>query len=127
MQVILIVGVGGFVGAVMRYLVAGWVQDLFRSLSFPYGIVAVNVIGCLLIGVVAGLAESRSFLTPEVRALVIVGLLGGFTTFSAFSYESFELLRNGQSIVAFSNIFISIAVGLVAVWVGYYASQAAYP
>ncbi|MDA0265182.1 MAG: fluoride efflux transporter CrcB [Chloroflexi bacterium] len=109
----------------MRYLVTGWVQDLFRSLSFPYGIFAVNIIGCLLIGVVAGLSESRNFLTPEVRGLVIVGLLGGFTTFSALSYESFELLRSGQAITAFANIFLSVAVGLVAVWVGYSAAQAA--
>lgn len=125
MQLILLVGLGGFVGAVMRYLVTGWVQDLFHSASFPYGIFTVNIIGCLVIGVLAGVSESRNFLGPEVRALVIVGLLGGFTTFSAFGYESFELLRNGQSAAAFSNMFLQVAVGVAAVWVGYSVSQAA--
>jgi len=124
-QLILLVGLGGFVGAVMRYLVTGWVQDLFYGASFPYGIFTVNILGCLVIGALAGVSESRNFLGPEVRALVIVGLLGGFTTFSAFGYESFELLRNGQSVAAFSNMFIQVAVGLAAVWVGYSVTQAA--
>jgi len=120
---ILLVGIGGFFGAVMRYLVSGWVQDILSNPSFPYGTLTVNVTGCLLIGLLAGLSENRNLLGPETRALVLIGVLGGFTTFSAFSYESLELLRAGESMAAFSNVGLQVCLGLAAVWVGYSASQ----
>ncbi len=123
MLLILLVGIGGFFGAVMRYLVSGWVQDIFSNPSFPYGTLTVNVTGCLLIGLLAGLSENRNLLGPETRALVLIGVLGGFTTFSAFSYESLELLRAGESMAAFSNVGLQVCLGLAAVWVGYSASQ----
>ena len=123
MLLILLVGIGGFFGAVMRYLVSGWVQDIFSTPSFPYGTLTVNVTGCLLIGLLAGLSENRNLLGPETRALVLIGVLGGFTTFSAFSYESLELLRAGESMAAFSNVGLQVCLGLAAVWVGYSASQ----
>jgi len=120
---ILLVGIGGFFGAVMRYLVAGWVQDGLRTLSLPYGTLTVNVVGCLLIGLLAGLSENRNFLGPETRALLLIGVLGGFTTFSTFSYETFQLLRDGESLAAFSNVGLQVVLGLAAVWAGYSASQ----
>ena len=123
MLLILLVGIGGFFGAVMRYLVSGWVQDIFSNPSFPYGTLTVNVTGCLLIGLLAGLSENRNLLGTETRALVLIGVLGGFTTFSAFSYESLELLRAGESMAAFSNVGLQVCLGLAAVWVGYSASQ----
>ena len=123
MLLILLVGIGGFFGAVMRYLVTEWFQDIFRAFSLPYGTITVNITGCLLIGLLAGLSENRNLLSPETRALLLVGVLGGFTTFSAFSYETVELLKAGESIAAFSNVGLQVCLGLAAVWVGYSTSQ----
>jgi len=119
----LFVGVGGFIGAILRYLVTNWVQDTLHTLSLPYGTLTVNMVGCLLIGLLAGLTESRNLLGPETRALILVGVLGGFTTFSTFGYETIQLLRDGESLAAFSNVGLQICLGLVAVWIGYSASQ----
>ena len=124
MLLILLVGAGGFFGAVMRYLVSGWAQEVFRGLSLPYGTMTVNITGCLLIGLLAGLSENRNLLGPETRALVLVGVLGGFTTFSAFSYETVELLKAGESLAAFSNVGLQVCLGLAAVWVGHSIAQA---
>ena len=123
MLIILFVGVGGFIGAILRYLVTNWVQDTLHTLSLPYGTLTVNMVGCLLIGLLAGLTESRNLLGPETRALILVGVLGGFTTFSTFGYETIQLLRDGESLAAFSNVGLQICLGLVAVWIGYSASQ----
>ena len=122
---ILLVGVGGFFGAVMRYVVTNWVQDFFHVLSLPYGTLTVNLLGCLIIGVLGGLSESRNLLNQEARALLFIGVLGGFTTFSTFGYETVQLLRDGQSLAAFSNIGLQVCMGLVAVWIGYSISQTA--
>ncbi len=123
MLIILFVGVGGFIGAILRYLVTNWVQEILHTLSLPYGTLAVNMVGCLLIGLLAGLTESRNLLGPETRALILVGVLGGFTTFSTFGYETVQLLRDGESLAAFSNVGLQLCLGLVAVWIGYSASQ----
>ena len=123
MLIILFVGVGGFIGAILRYLVTNWVQDTLHTLSLPYGTLTVNMVGCLLIGLLAGLTESRNLLGPETRALILVGVLGGFTTFSTFGYETIQLIRDGESLAAFSNVGLQLCLGLVAVWIGYSASQ----
>ena len=120
---ILLIGAGGFLGAVMRYLVTNWVQNFFHTLSLPYGTLTVNITGCLLIGLLAGFSENRSMLSPEVRGLLLIGVLGGFTTFSTFGYETVQLLRDGESLAAFSNIGLQVCLGLAAVWIGYSASQ----
>ena len=120
---ILLVGVGGFVGAVMRYAVTNWVQYTLHTSTLPYGTLTVNVIGCLVIGLLGGLSESRNLLTAETRALLLIGVLGGFTTYSTFGYETVQLLRDGESLTAFSNIGLQICLGLVAVWIGYSVSQ----
>ena len=125
MLLILLVGVGGFFGAVMRYVVTNWVQDFFHVLSLPYGTLTVNLLGCLIIGLLGGLSESRNLLNQEARALLFIGVLGGFTTFSTFGYETVQLLRDGQSLAAFSNIGLQVCMGLVAVWIGYSISQTA--
>ena len=125
MILILLVGVGGFFGAVMRYVVTNWVQDFFHDLSLPYGTLTVNLLGCLIIGLLGGLSESRNLLNQEARALLFIGVLGGFTTFSTFGYETVQLLRDGQSLAAFSNIGLQVCMGLVAVWIGYSISQTA--
>lgn len=118
MMIVVLVGAGGMVGAISRYLVGGWVHDLLGDPSFPYGTLTVNILGCLLIGLLAGLAESRHLFGAETRAFLLIGLLGGFTTFSAFGLETVNLVRDGELLSAFSNVGLQVVVGLTAVWVG---------
>lgn len=110
-------GIGGFVGSVLRYSVSGWVQDLSRSIAFPYGTLAVNLIGCLTIGFLSQLAETRGVFTAETRTLVFVGVLGGFTTFSAFGNETINLWREGETGLALINVAAHLVLCLGAVWV----------
>jgi CrcB protein len=111
-------GIGGFVGSILRYSVSGLVQDLSRSIDFPYGTLAVNFLGCLAIGFLSQLAESRGYFTAETRTLVFIGVLGGFTTFSAFSNETINLWRAGESLLASLNIGAHLVLCLGAVWAG---------
>jgi fluoride exporter len=110
-------GIGGFVGSILRYSVSGFVQDLSRSIDFPYGTLAVNFLGCLAIGFLSQLAESRGYFTAETRTLVFVGLLGGFTTFSAFSNETINLWRESQTLLASLNVAAHLVLCLGAVWI----------
>ncbi|MDH5805152.1 MAG: fluoride efflux transporter CrcB [Gemmatimonadota bacterium] len=114
----LLVGTGGFLGSVLRYSVSGAVYRLFPETTFPWGTLAVNVIGCGLIGALAGLTETRQLMGPEVRLLVIVGVLGGFTTFSTFGYETINLLKAGGGVAALGNVALHITTCLTAVWIG---------
>ena len=100
-------------------------QDFLHILSLPAGTLTVNILGCLFIGLLGGLSESRNLLSQEARALLLIGVLGGFTTFSTFGYETVQLLRDGQSLAAFSNIGLQVCLGLAAVWIGYSISQTA--
>lgn len=115
---LLLVGAGGFLGSILRYLASGWVQRWLQTASFPFGTLAVNVLGCLVIGFLSQLADARGVFTPETRALVFVGVLGGFTTFSTFSNETFNLLRDNEVIPALANLSAHIVLGLGAVWLG---------
>ena len=101
----------------MRYSVSGFVQGWSRSIDFPYGTLAVNLIGCLAIGFLSQLAESRGYFTAETRTLVFIGVLGGFTTFSAFSNETMNLWREGESLLAVVNIVAHLVLCLGAVWI----------
>ena len=94
---ILLVGVGSFVGGVLRYGLSTWVHRALDNPWFPYETLAVNGSGCLVIGFLAGLAESRAAITPEARLFLFVGILGGFTTFSSFALETFSLARDTQN------------------------------
>lgn len=116
---ILLVALGGALGSVARFLLASFVQRVGNGSFYPYGTITVNILGCLVIGLLAGMNETRGMLTAEVRAFLMIGILGGFTTFSTFGYESFQLLRDGQAVVATVNILIQVLVGLGAVWVGF--------
>ncbi len=118
MQRILIIGIGGFIGAIMRYAVSGWVQSWSGSVQFPYGTLAVNGIGCLLIGFLSYLAETRGFITPELRSFLVVGILGAFTTFSTFSNETVNLLRDSENLLSLMNVAAHLLIGLSAVWIG---------
>lgn len=118
MRAILWVGTGGFVGSVLRYLISGWLFRWFDKPWFPVGTLAVNLLGCLAIGWFGAFAEQRRLFDPELRLFVVVGILGGFTTFSAFAYESSALLQDGRWAGALWNIGLQVIVGLFAVWLG---------
>ena len=115
---ILLVGFGGFIGSILRYLASGYIQQASKSVGFPYGTLVVNVIGCFVIGFLAQLAETRGFLTTESRLFVFVGILGGFTTFSSFGNETLNLARDSQMMSALANIGANVIIGLFAVWLG---------
>jgi len=115
---ILLVGTGGFLGSVLRYLLGGWVHRVLNNPWFPYGTPAANILGCLLIGFFGGLAEERQIFNPEARLFFLLGVLGGFTTFSSFAYETSALANDGQFIAASINVGLQILLGLVAVWTG---------
>jgi fluoride exporter len=116
MQTIL-VGIGGFIGAVARYWLGNAVQN-GRAGVFPLGTLVVNVVGCLAIGALMQLVEVRNTLTPDVRAMLGAGLLGGFTTFSAFANETVNAWRGGDVATATLNVVLSVASCLLAVWLG---------
>ncbi|MBD3616576.1 MAG: fluoride efflux transporter CrcB [Gracilimonas sp.] len=113
------VGSGGFIGAVSRYLLSLFTQSQFSGSAFPYGTLVVNLLGCLLIGLVTGLFELKSWAHPEIRLFIFVGILGGFTTFSTFSHESFLLFENGKLLLSLLNLGIQVIFGLAFVWMGY--------
>lgn len=118
MNNLLFIGVGGFLGAIMRYTLSDFVQNSSRVSNFPLGTLVVNLIGCLLIGALAQLAEIRDIFTPETSSLIFLGFLGAFTTFSTFSSDSFNLMREGNNLFFYLNIGASVIFGLFAVWLG---------
>jgi len=115
---ITLVALGGALGSVSRYLLGIWVQAASQSIDFPFGTLSVNLIGCFVIGLLSQLAETRGVFTPETRALVFFGVLGGFTTFSSFGNDTMNLLRDGETVNALVNIGANIIFGLALVWLG---------
>jgi CrcB protein len=113
---LLLVGAGGAIGAVSRYLVAGWFQRLVET--FPLGTLAVNILGCILIGVLGGVFVGPGALREGYRLFLLVGLLGGFTTFSTFSAETMALLVDRQWLWASANVVLSTGACLAAAWAG---------
>lgn len=118
-----IAGIGGFFGTMMRYLLNSAIYQVFAYPLYPYGTFIINITGCFFIGLIASLAESRLSLSPDVRIFIQIGILGGFTTFSTFGYETFSLIRDGQFLLGMSNVLLQVFVGLFAVWLGYYLGQ----
>ena len=123
MKEILIIGAGGFLGAVLRYIAIISMQVFKTKHAIPVGTLLVNVIGCLLIGFLAVMAENGRILTPDTRNFLIVGILGAFTTFSTFGYESMTMLKSGAGTAFVLNIGLQLGLGLVAVWLGMNAAQ----
>ena len=118
MPSVMIVALGGALGSVFRYLLGAWTQAISKSIDFPYGTLAVNLLGCFLIGFLAQLAEARGAFTSETRLFVFIGILGGFTTFSSFGNETVNLLREGGTLSALANVGANVIVGLLLVWLG---------
>ena len=114
-----LVGSGGFVGSMFRYGLSGLVHRKVSLSTFPYGTLTVNLLGCFLIGVFAGFAESRQLFGPEFRRFALIGLLGGFTTYSTFGYETFAMIRDAEYLRAAGNVAIHVVLGLALVWAGY--------
>lgn len=114
---LLIVGLGGFAGAVARYTLGGWIQNRLGP-AFPYGTLVINVSGCFAIGLFATLALRLGWSDPW-RLLIAIGFLGAFTTFSTFEYETIQLVADGARYqAALLNVFVSITAGFAAVWAG---------
>lgn len=127
---LLLVATGGALGSVARYAVSGAAQRLLvpgagTFASFPAGTLVVNISGSFLIGLVAGLAESRALLGAEARLLLVTGILGGYTTFSAFSLETLLLLRAGQATTAMTSVVLQVGLGVAAAFAGFTVAMAA--
>lgn len=114
---LVMIAAGGALGAVLRFAASNGVHQLFGR-DFPYGTLSVNVIGSFLIGILYILMAERFNVNPEIRAFVLIGLLGAFTTFSTFSLETFNLIEAGELIKALANIALSVLVCLFATWIG---------
>lgn len=115
---LLLVGLGGALGSMARYLFGSWVQVLSRNQNFPAGTLTVNLVGCLVIGFLSQWADARGAFSTEARAFVFIGVLGGFTTFSSFGNDTLNLARNGWMALALTNVGANVVVGLFAVWLG---------
>lgn len=112
------VALGGALGSVGRYWLGSWVLRMTGERKFPLGTFWVNVLGCLAAGVLFGLNEKSGFLRPDMRMFIFVGILGGFTTFSAFGLETTLLLRRGDVAMALGYAAASLACGIAALWIG---------
>jgi CrcB protein len=118
MKQALLVGLGGFLGSVGRYQLGAIILHHASSWRFPLSTFVVNVLGCFVIGALAGLGERYSFLTADLRLFLFTGLLGGFTTFSAFSVEGVNLIRRGEFALASAYAIASVVCGFAMVWLG---------
>ena len=118
---ILLVGIGGFIGSIARYKLGGWVVQMAAGQDgrFPFGTFTVNVLGCLIVGVLAGVMERHDAFGPDARLFLFTGLLGGFTTFSAFGLETMSLIRRGDPGIAAVYAGASVVLGIAAVWLGF--------
>ena len=117
MKILLIVGLGSFIGGVLRYLISVAIQSRFLA-TFPYATLSVNIMGCLAIGILFGLSDKIIF-SNEAKLFLATGLLGGFTTFSAFSAETIALFRIGHISSAFVYIALSLCLCLLATFIGF--------
>jgi CrcB protein len=118
MQRLILIGLAGFAGTILRYGLSGWTARRFGE-TFPLGTLVVNLVGCFLAGLLFYLMFDRYLVNQTIRTVVIIGLLGGFTTFSSFGLQTFTLLRDGEMGLALLNIAASNLGGLLMVWSGY--------
>jgi fluoride exporter len=116
-RILLLVGSGSFAGGISRYLLQQFIQARFPS-SIPLGTLVVNILGCLIIGIIFGFGEKGNMLTPEMRLLLATGFCGGFTTFSSFAYENVALVQASEYFYTIGYILLSVVLGFIAVYVG---------
>jgi CrcB protein len=125
LKTILIVGTGGFLGSVARYLTQIIAERYLHS-SFPWGTLAANIAGCFIIGLVYALSERGNMLSPEWRIFMTVGFCGGFTTFSAFAYNNLSMLSENNYMQLLFNVGLNIFLGIGAVYLGIVAIRLIY-
>jgi len=118
MKQIFLVGVGGGLGAIARFRLGAWILHATPGWRFPIGTFCINVIGCGVAGILTGLLESQETSTADLRIFLFTGILGGFTTFSAFGVETVGLMRRGEPAVALANVIFSVMAGVIALWLG---------
>lgn len=118
MKLVLAIGAGGFIGGMLRYLLSTFINTQATA-SFPLGTLAVNIIGCFLIGMVFGIFD-KGGISQEWKLFLATGILGGFTTFSAFSMDTFSLLKNGFVFNALLYVLASLLLGILATYLAYY-------
>ena len=119
MKQLLLVGIGGFVGSIARYLVSK-LNITWSFLDLPMGTLTANVVGSLIIGFLTGAFLNAGWMNQNLKLLLVVGFCGGFTTFSSFTAENFALIQNGQYGTAISYTLLSVILGIIAVFAGYY-------
>ena len=122
MQLTILIAVLGAMGCLTRYFLSGWVYDMFGR-GFPYGTLAVNVVGAFIIGLLMEFGVRSTLIPPLLRIGLTIGFLGGLTTFSTFSYETFRLLEGGEFMVALLNAIVSVTACLICVWLGVAAAR----
>jgi fluoride exporter len=123
MEIIVYIALFGALGCLTRYFLAGWVYALFGR-TFPSGTLAVNIVGAFCIGLVMEFSVRSTLISPNLRAGLAIGFLGGLTTFSTFSYETFRLLEDGEFLIASANVLVSVAVCLAFTWLGIMTAKA---
>jgi fluoride exporter len=117
-----VVGLGGFLGSILRFWLGGYISNRMGA-RFPYGTFVINVTGSFLIGLVATLLAERTHWSPNLRYLIPIGFIGGYTTFSTFEFETFQSFRDGELLSAFLNVILSVGAGFIAVWLGVIAGR----
>jgi CrcB protein len=122
-QKTILIALAGLVGTLVRYWLAGFVARQYGE-TFPWGTLTVNLVGSFLAGAMYYLAQERFLMSPTLRTIIFIGLLGGFTTFSSYGLQTFTLLRDGQIGLATLNVAVSNVLGLLMVWAGYVAFRA---
>jgi CrcB protein len=123
MQRVILVGLAGLAGTLGRYCLSGLVARRYGE-TFPWGTLVVNATGCFLTGAIYYLSEERFLISPIFRSMILIGLLGGFTTFSSYGLQTFTLLREGEFGLALLNITLSNLLGLLLIWAGYILMKA---
>lgn len=117
MHTAFLIALFGALGCLTRYLLSGWIYDLFGR-TFPFGTLTVNLVGAFFIGLIMELGIRTTLISQDLRIGLTIGFLGGLTTFSTFSYETFKLLEDGEIIIASANVFTSVLACLVFTWAG---------
>ncbi|WP_222927637.1 fluoride efflux transporter CrcB [Biomaibacter acetigenes] len=120
---IMVVGIGSFLGGILRYLISGWAAEVFGA-GFPYGTLIVNVVGCFIMSFVMMFGAEMGNIDVNMRLFLTTGIMGALTTFSTFSFETFQFLREGNLFLVGTNIFLNLFLGLLSVWLGLIVARA---